>query len=237
MSLDKKTAPDGLLTSAAIKKVVASRLASLSGGKRVSCSYSLFVSLMGACQALEVGEAGFPGVTKATAAKRVTQAEARYKELLAEVQKLDKEKRDAYNKELASLRVANDLKLLQTALAKKKYSEAYTAALSFGWTMESVTIQLYKFQGKRSPVTAAMVAERKKLYEQAIADLQRRHQVRGADEAYLLRYSVYARNLRNMQETVASSAFVLLQTDEQLGMYDIALDIISLIDQGSKAKI
>lgn len=236
-SLDRTTAPDSLLTSAAIKKTVADRITQILSKKQSSCSYSLVASLMGMCMALEAGANGFPGVTKTVATKHVRNAEVRYQELLKAIEKLDKEKLAAYKKELTTSGLEGDLKLAQTAFTKKRYAEAYTAGLTFGWAMESVTIQLQRYLDKRSPVTAAMVAERKKLYDRELSTLQQRHPLRGGDDAYLLRYGVYARNLRNVQESMNSSSFALLRTDEQMGMYDIALDIISLIDLGAKAKI
>ena len=236
-SLDRKTAPDTLLTSPTIKKVVADRIQQVTTKKRTPCTYSLLSALMGVCAAIDLGTQSFPGVTKTTATKYVRSAEARYQELLSQISQLDREKRAAYEKELASVGLAQDLKSIQTAVTKKKYTEAYLAALTFGWTMESVTIQLQKYLDKRSPVSADMVAERKKLYEREMARFQQQHLVRGNDSAYLLRYSLYARNVRNYQEAIASPSFALLRTDEQLGIYDISLDLMSLIDLGAQAKI
>ncbi len=236
-SLDKTSAPDSLLTSAAIKKAVASRISQVATTQKSSCNYSFFIILLGVCPALDLGLQGFPGVTKTTAAKYVRNAENRYKDLLSQVSSLDSEKRKAYESELAKTNLASDVPRMQSALAKKQYTEAYLAAVTFGWAVESVTIQLQVFLEKRSPVSSAMVAERKKVYERELSRFQQQHLVRGTDDVYLLRYGVYARNLRNLQETINRSSFTLLRTDEQLAMYDFALDIMSLIDMGAKAKI
>lgn len=236
-SLDRTSAPDTLLTSAAIKQAITSQLALLRDGKLAPCDYSMIPSAMGLCAALAVGTKGFPGVTKVAAAKQVKNAETRYKELAVLIDGMEEEDQVKYLKELISSGLSQDLKLMQTALAKKKYTEAYLAGFTFGWVMESVTIELQKDLGKRSPVTAAAVAERKKLYEREIASFVQRHQMRGADDAYLLRYGVYARNVRNLQEVLKLPSFNLRQTNEQLGTFDIALDIISMIDLGAKAKI
>lgn len=237
-TIDGKIAPDTLLSSAVVRTAVRNRLQSVSENKQTPCAYSLVATLMSVCEALKSGTQAFPGVTKSNATKQVLAAEAAYNQLRSlAADRYDETLQIQYEKELAASGLVSDLDLAKAALKKKRYSEAYVAGLVARWMFESAAQQIQTNFKIKPVATASLVAERKAMYRQQLASFQAKHVKRGDDDAYLLRYAAFTPNLRNVEKVFSSTKFTNYSTDEQLLMYDTAIDLISVIELGSKAKI
>jgi hypothetical protein len=239
-SLDRKSAPDTLLTNTTIKTAVREQLEELSSRKSVSCPYSLILSLVGTCGATSKGDKAFPGVTKAVATKHVSAATAAYesvRQIISKSNSLSASERKEYLKEFSGDTYTNDLKYAQAALSKKRYTEAFVAGVATVWLYESLAEQVKKELEIQTAPSKELVAEQKKNVYRELESLMLRHGQRGSDSAYLLRYGNFARNLRTVQLTIETESFAKRNLGEQLVTLYIALDMITLVDLGAKARI